>query len=238
MRWIVVSLVCAVAVAGCGGKPERADTLPVADDPSTPVVTTKAPVPTAPPVQKAKVLTAAQAKRALLTLDDMPTGWTQEKPDSDDDDDETVTPKRCQALLDAIDKQGDPVTEAEAAFSAGDFGPNLDQSVGSWSTSQLSVLKKMADAFRQCPKFTSTSKDGTSATFQASGLSFPNLGDRTLALRLKTKSDGLTVVLDVVYIVKGNNGIALMTSGLQPLDGATLEKLARKAVTRLDAAAR
>ncbi|TCN28805.1 hypothetical protein EV644_14423 [Kribbella orskensis] len=44
--------------------------------------------------------------------------------------------------------------------------------------------------------------------------------------------------MDVIHIAKGNNGIALMVTGFQPLDGAALEELARKAVARLDAAAR
>jgi hypothetical protein len=91
---------------------------------------------------------------------------------------------------------------------------------------------------RLLPKFTSTTKDGSSATFQASGLSFPNVGDRTLAVRLKAKTDGIDIVVDVIYIAKGNNGIALLVTGLQPLGGATLESLARKAVAHLDAAAR
>jgi hypothetical protein len=239
MRWVSLAVVCSLTLIGCGGQPERADTLPVADEASTSTVA-KAPVetPVAPPAEKSSTLTAAQAKSALLTLDDMPTGWTQSKPEADDDEDPTVTPKRCSAVLDAVDQQGKPLAEAEATFSPGDLGPQLDHTVSSWPRSQVPVLNKLTAAFRQCPKFTSTSADGSSATFQASGLSFPNVGDRTLALRLKAKSDGINLVMDVIYIAKGNNGIALMVTGFQPLDGATLEKLARKAVARLDAAAR
>lgn len=237
MRWIAVAVVCSVAVAGCAGKPERADTLPGAVGGSPTAVPTKASQqpPTVPAVPKASTLSAAQAKRALLTLDDMPTGWSQDKPDPADNDD-TVTPKRCAAVFDALDGH-DPLAEAEASFSAGDLGPSLDHTVSSWPKSQVQALKQITQALQQCPKFTSTSKDGSSATFEASGLSFPNLGDRTLALRLKGKTEGISVMLDVVYIVKGNNAIVLMASGIQPLDGATFEKLARTAISRLDAAA-
>jgi hypothetical protein len=225
MRLIAVSLVCAVAVAGCG--------LPVvAGEPSKPVVTTKA-----PSVRKAPVLSAAQAKRALLTLNDMPTGWAQEQPDKKkDDDDGTVTPKRCQALMDAFDRQDKPVVEAEAAFSAD--GLLLEESVSAYSTPQVSALNKLASVFRQCPRVTSTEKDGRSITFRVSSLSFPKLGDRTVAVRLKTTTRGVTVVFDLVFIAKGNNGISLMAGGIHPLSGATLEKFARKAVTRLDVVAR
>jgi hypothetical protein len=238
MRWASLAVVCSVALAGslvgCGGQQERADTLPPSGEAAQ---TAAAKVPVAPSVKQSNTLTAAQAKAALLTLDDMPTGWSQEKPDPSDDN-AKVTPQRCAAILDAVDQQGKPLAQAEAAFSPSDLGPQLDQTVSSWPRSQLPVLKKLTEAFKQCPKFTSTSKDGSAATFQATGLSFPNLGDRTLALRLKVKSEGLNFVIDVVYIAKGNNGIALLASGLQPLDGATLEGLARKAVTHLDAAAR
>jgi hypothetical protein len=222
MRWVAVSLVCAVAVAGCG--------LPVvAGEPSKPVVTTKT-----PSARKAPVLSAAQAKRALLTLNDMPTGskvWPGKGEGEADGDDGTVTPKRCQALLGKVD-DGKPVAKAKAAFSSD--ANLLEESVTSYSTPQAAALNRLAYAFRQCPKFTSTEKDGTSMTFRASSLSFPKLGDRTVALRLKFRTSGVTAVLDVVCIAKGNNGILLTAGGLHPLDSATLEKLARKSVARLD----
>jgi hypothetical protein len=237
MRWIVIAAACSLAVAGCAGKPERADTLPMDNapqavasaEPSRQPATTKPAV-----VPQASTLSAATAKRALLTLDDMPTGWTQEKPDPDEDD-QTVTPKACAGVFDALDEH-DPLAEAEASFSAGDFGPSLEHSVSSWPKSQSQALKQIGDALRKCPKFTSTSKDSTSVTFEATGLSFPNLGDRTLALRLKGKSDGIGVVADIVYVAKGTNAVVLTTTGLQPLDGATFERLARTAIARLDAA--
>lgn len=241
MRWVSLAFVCSIALVGCGGQPDRADTLPLADEATGATTeaprTTESKAPVAPAV-KNSTLTAAQAKSSLLTLDDMPTGWTQQKPDPDDDEDPTVTPKRCSAVLDAVDQQGKPLAEATAVFSPSDLGPELDHTVTSWPRSQLPILKKLTDAFRQCPKFTSTSKDGSSATFEATGLSFPNLGDRTLALRLKAKTDGINLVLDVVYIAKGNNGVTLMVTGLQPLDGAVLEGFAKKAVAHLDAASR
>ncbi|MFG1913117.1 hypothetical protein [Kribbella sp. NPDC048928] len=234
---MAVAAVCSIAVVGCAGKPERADTLPGAASESKTTETTKTArqPPTVPAVPKESTLSAAQAKRALLTLDDMPTGWSQEKPDPGSDD-ETVTPKRCATVFDALGDR-DPLSEAEASFSAGDLGPSLDHTVSSWPKSQVQALKAITQALRQCPKFTSTSKDGSSATFEATGLSFPNLGDRTLALRLKGKTDGIGVVVDVVYIAKGNNTVVLIASGLQPLEGATFEKLARTAIGRLNAAA-
>jgi hypothetical protein len=238
MRWVSVAMVCLLSLVGCSRAPQRADTLPVAEEPSQSLTAT-AKVPVAAPVdvEANGRLTTAQAKKALLTLDDMPTGWAQDRPDPNTDD-PSVTPDRCSAILNALNGQGRPLARANASFNAGGFGPQLEQSVTSWPKSQLPILKKLTDAFRQCPKFTSTSKDGSSATFQAGGLSFPNVGDRTLALRLKAKTDGIDFVLDLVYIAKGNNGITLVVSGLQPLGGATLESLARKAVAHLDAAAR
>lgn len=222
MRWVAVGLVCAVVVGGCGVIP--ADPVGVAS--------TKAGAPTAAPV-KAKALSAAQAKRALLTLADMPPGWTREKPKPDDGDDDPVTPKRCAAVFDRID-QRKPLAEAKISFTAGDLGPSLEHTVTGWPSSQVPVLKQIARALKQCPKFTSRSKDGSSITIQASALSFPNLGDRTLAFRMKARSRGITIVLDAVYIAKGNNGIALVVVGLQPVRGATLVQVARAAVNRLD----
>jgi hypothetical protein len=238
MRRASVVIVCLLSLVGCSGAPQRADTLPLAVEPSQSLTATaKTPVAAPVDVEASGKLTTAQAKKALLTLEDMPTGWAREKP-APDSDDPLVTPDRCSGILNALHKQGKPLARANASFNAGGFGPQLEESVTSWPKSQLPILEELTDAFRQCPQFTSTSKDGSSATFQASGLSFPNVGDRTLALRLKAKSDGIDFVLDLIYIAKGNNGITLVVSGLQPLGGATLESLARKAVAHLDAAVR
>jgi hypothetical protein len=172
-------------------------------------------------------LTAAQLKAALLTLDDMPTGWTQEKVTPDDGKDPKITPAECEAIGDATD--GKPDAKAESKFSAGGFGPTLEQSIASWGEETAGMIVKAKNALAKCRKFKSA-QDGEALTFQVAGLSFPNIGDRTLAVRMTTQAEGLDATFDVVYVAVGKNSVSLIAGGLQPVDGEKLEGIARKAV--------
>lgn len=70
-----------------------------------------------------------------------------------------------------------------------------------------------------------------------SPLSFPNLGDRALALRVAGSTPDVEVVIDLIYVAVGNNGVSLAAGGLTPMQGTELERLATMAVQRLSTAA-
>lgn len=57
------------------------------------------------------------------------------------------------------------------------------------------------------------------------GLSFPNLGDQTLAFRATAKAEGIDVVLDVVFVAVGHNIVSFTAAGPQPISGADLKGL-------------
>lgn len=195
-----------------------------------------------PPEAAGAQLTDAQAKAAVLTIQDMPSGWSQQPNDDDDSDDEgsTYEPAECQEVIDALDEDDeDPVAEAEVTFNnGGPFGTTFNETVSSYAEEgDAEAAQKVADAFSKCPKFTETAKDGTVSTYTVSPMSFPNLGDQTLAFAMTVESEGFTVNLNAVWIGIGHNAIALFNGGVTGASGADLEQFAHKAIARLEDAA-
>ena len=70
------------------------------------------------------------------------------------------------------------------------------------------------------------------------GLSFPNLGDQTLAFRAKAKSEGIEVVIDAVFVAVGHNVVSFTAAGLSPMAGDDLETVARAGMKKVAAAAK
>jgi hypothetical protein len=135
--------------------------------------------------------------------------------------------------MDGLDKRtGEPVAEAKAGFASGPTA-FLEHTVESFEQDTAALVELAADAFRKCPKVTSIDPDGTKVTFRFRSMSFPELGDRTLAMRATGSADGVEVILDPVYIAKGHNGVGISAGGLTPLPGADLEAVARKALAKL-----
>jgi hypothetical protein len=229
----------AVAVTGCGtDRPERADTVSGSE-----TTQTQQPAGTEAPKAAGRTLTDKQAKAALLTVQDLPTGWSVDpdasSDDQGDDDDSRITePAACADLFDSLDDGKDSVAEATGNYTAGGFGPFLEHTVTSHSKDPADGMDAVTAALSECPKFTMTDADGTKMQMKVSALSFPNLGDRTLALRMSGNSDEIDIVMDLVYIAVGRNGITLGAGGLTPIAGDDLEQLATAAVDKLAAAAK
>lgn len=130
---------------------------------------------------------------ALLTLHDMPTGWTQESSDTptDSDDDASL----CGAeLLDGAEA----VSEAGADFSAGDLGPLLSHTVAVFDDDGAERgLEAFTQALENCEEWTEDTEDGP-VTFRPAPLSFPSFGDETLAIRFDVGSEMVDMTMDMI----------------------------------------
>jgi hypothetical protein len=196
----------------------------------------------APEATAGDPLTEAQIKAALLTVQDMPTGWAGQKPEPEGDDNDVIEPQECQAALDAIEDMtgGKPKAKGNAAFNkGGPFGVTIEQGIESYADEiPDGALQKVAATFSKCPEFTSTDAEGTKTEFTVSALSFPNLGDQTLALSLVGTSEGFTVYLNAVSVVMGHNTVGIVGGGLVGMNAEELETITRKAVEKVEKVAR
>ena len=236
---VVPTLVLIGALSACGSAPERAETVGTAS-PAAPVAE---PTKAAPkPKGAGDELNATQVKAALLAVGDMPTGWAAAESEPDKEDNSTVEPASCQKLFDQMDSTKQDVKakhKAKASFEQGGMlGVQFEEEVASFADDgQGDKVQGVAQALTKCPKLTIV--DGADRTpMTMTGLSFPNLGDQTLAFRATAKAEGIDVVLDVVFVAVGHNIVSFTAAGLQPMSGTDLEKVARAGMSKVAVASK
>jgi hypothetical protein len=225
--------------------PEAATT--VGSEP--PVLPSEAPSP-AEVVQEARsALTKEQIKQALLSPADLPgTGnWRVEKEQSSSSSSASSSvkaqPKECQELLESVDLSEDKPEPGELketiAFAKGaEFElVGVQETVASYPDGPpVDELERITDVFSQCDKFTST-EDGVTSTIEVFPLSIPNYGDRSFAFRLQANITFFVAVIDIVYIVVGDNIISLTATGIGGIDEELMPEVAARAVAKVNAVA-
>jgi hypothetical protein len=228
MRRITLTICVAglVLFGACGDDDERARTV----EPPEPAVT-EAPDETPEPDEPEEAAPEPKdidLEAALLTLDDMPSGWTQE-PEAETDDESDVTLCDVEPLDDV-----EAVDSSSREFSAGDFGPFLHHSVAVYESGQAEqALDAFLEALDACDEWTEETEDGP-VTWRPRALSFPGLGDDTVAVRINVEAEAFNATVDMVTWRRGDFLSLLFTMEVfgSP-DAEQMEELARVADERL-----
>jgi hypothetical protein len=234
-RLLYLPMIVVFAAAACSTAPDRATTIGAQPAAATPA---QEPVSQAPkPKGAGDQLTSAQAKAAMLTVADFPTGWASDKSLEPSDGTAKIEPVACQKMDDEMITVGKGAKVKEKAT----FSKNLSvlemQVSSSDADDRSDQVKNLGDMLAKCAHYTSTGKSGKIES-TLSPLSFPNLGDQTLAVRVNQKSDLMDVVGDYVFVATGHNTVSFIAAGLEPIPGAELEKIARTGMTKLAVAAK
>jgi hypothetical protein len=234
----MLAVVVAVVVAGtgaCGGRDDRAVTLEEGDGSSQ---TNDNSAVEAPDDPVGDELTQQQVNAALLTVADLPSGWTLGEPSEDDDsDDDEISPAKCGELVDAMsaDEQ-DAVAEGERNFNkGGPFGTLMGVSISSYEDEVDSdKLTEIADVFGECSSFKGTDSEGVVTEYKVAPLSLANIGDKSLALTMTVESEGFTIPINIYLVVIGHNVMTFFNGGVTGADGADLETIGKLAIKRLE----
>ena len=125
-------------------------------------------------------LTDAQLQSALLTVTDLPTGWSTTPP----------SPNKMGVCQPLVDKAITPAAIAEADFVRGKNVPFLGE--------RLAAYPDDATAARAFDNFQSSA-----STCNIGQLSVPPLGDRTIGYRQTLNQGGASVVVDTTLIQQG-----------------------------------
>lgn len=182
-------------------------------------------------------LSKADLKSVVLTLDDMPAGYavdTDEDEESEDDDFTSGDPG-CKELVDSTDGDKYKLDEAEASFTQGDFGPFVAESVTTTKPGKADdSLSEGRRALDSCGSYLSGQGDDA-VKFKVGRLSFPNLGDETLAYSLTGEASGFPFSGQIVVIRFGDNIVFLSALGIgdAKVDSTDLEAIARTAAQRV-----
>lgn len=187
-----------------------------------------------------RVLSSAEITAALPTVKDLPKSWTRDtesEDDEDEEDEDTIKPKRCEEIFgDEIDEV-DPEEEATRAFKADDFGPFLSVDLATYEDEVPDdLLDEIAAALSECKEFTSVDSEGEQSKVTAESLSFPNLGEETLAVRMTFETELFPAAINLAMVRIGHNMILLSTVSLGDGKPNTklMEKVGRKTVERLN----
>jgi len=172
---------------------------------------------------------APELTTQLLTLADMPTGWTVDNSNSDDNSSAPSCFQHSDGLAASI--------HAERSFVAPDSIPAVDQSISYYETSGRaeSTYADGVAIFDKCKDVSFTSDDGTKITGRMGRTSFPKKGNRSVAYRLDFAAQGITLGMYILVVQKGAEveTVLYIDFGVPSLDQFTT--LANKAVAKMPA---
>ena len=229
---IATTTVILVATAACGsgdsGSSDRARTI------AAPSASAE---PEAPEGDGDRTLTEAELTAALLTVADLPTGYTA-VPASEDDASETEAEGDCQRQFESLSAaEGDEAASAKASFGGGGLGSVLEQGLESYEDEGTveERFDNVVSVLSDCPTFSTIEEDGTTTDFTVTALSFPKLGDDTVALAITGTTPDFTIAINVAIVRLGRNVMSVIQGGLTA-DAAVLEQASRTGLDKLAAA--
>lgn len=226
------ALTCAVLLllaTACGeGDSDRAETVSTPPSDPTPTATAS---PDAAAKDSESDAEPADAEAVLLTVEDMPTGWSTD-PSDDGDDGPDDGANLCDQ--DPVD-EFEPASEATANFAAGNMGPFLEHIVAVFDDGQAEqALDMMLDALESCDEWTEDTEDGTT-TYRPSPLSFPTFGDQTVAVRIDVESEMVNGTADMIAWRRGDALSVVIASAIfEAPDAEQIEKIVATADERLN----
>lgn len=222
-RSVPLALVSIIVLAApaCGGPPpERASTV-TAPPSETAATTTPS---TAPPVTP-DPLNTADVKKLLLSLDDMSSGWAQEK--ETESKPPTVSPTVCLGLYE--DGAG-VVATAATKFTRGEVR-QIRERIYNFKAAK-DQMDRQRSLLQSCTSMKVSDRSGTT-TVKTAPLSFKNYGDEAVAVRQTASQSGFTFIGDSIYTRVGDYVIFVQSFDSEPLDA--LEPVLMSAVAKVKA---
>ncbi|MFC4602130.1 sensor domain-containing protein [Rhodococcus kronopolitis] len=227
----------AALLAGCASSDEPTG----APLPPLPTAVTAPANPGATPITdqhrlQSALLTTAQLPAGFVALPD-PVRDLGLPPAADDQptaDRSSTDPQVCASVLrEVADQSPGAATRAAARFGGPDFA-SIDTDAASFAGDGAArAFETVQQTLAACGQYRGTDADGVAVTYRLGGLDQPAVGDASIAVRLQTTSDGLTMTSDAVYAVVGSTVVQVVASGQEPIEPAVLTGLAADAVDRL-----
>ncbi|MFI5781528.1 hypothetical protein [Nocardia sp. NPDC051570] len=216
-----------VGAAGCGS----------AQDDSLPGF---GPVATAPAATTPAVTDAAALRARLLTVADLPPGFTQLEdaspgngPQQPVDRSRTDPPACAKILAPVADQRPGASARAAVHYTAADFS-SIDIDIASYpGDGAAQAFSAAQQLLRQCRKYSGTDADGTALSYRAGVLDQPRAGDASASFQVRTTSEGMTLYSVATVAVVGSTVVQVARTATEPVDPAGLRDLTAGQVMRL-----
>lgn len=242
----VCSVLTALALSGCSSDPGAEDPATAEQLPPLGPAVTVSPGAASPNGQGAAFTDPAALRAALLDVTDLPAGFARladpemdlglpPASESSDTDNSSTTPTECEAVLAEIADQQPGVLASAANWFSGPNFASVDQDAAGYPTpaDAARAFAGVQDTLSRCTEFSGTDADGVPVSYRVGGREQARTGDGSVAFRLVTTSEGLSLVSDVVIAIVGSTVTQLVASAQEPIDPGVLEDLTRTAVARL-----
>ncbi|HEU4948659.1 MAG TPA: hypothetical protein VFT31_16040 [Kribbella sp.] len=227
----LTTLALSPALAGCSSAKDSGAPSPSADTSTTatPAVSAK---PTSPSTKPAagKTRTKAELKKALLTLGDMPSGFSIEPEEADGGGDvrASSTKSACARLVALTNADNPPGSKASAheSFSGGLQGPFIDEGLDAMGSAKAvaTLQQNFRNAIKACRSMKLTIPGEGSSTVSVRLVSAPQAGTSPVAVRF-TATSGPFEGLEVTMVTTGVDDVVVsltIVAGVpEDVDGAT-----------------
>lgn len=222
----------ALSLTACGGDDKNSGSAP-----STPAATTPAPSVTAStPSERTPVTrTADELTKALLVLQDLPSGFTLEADEPDDGAKAfSSSSSRCKTLvkyLNATKAPGSKVSVSRS-FSGSQEGPYIDFGLDSMGTAKevADLQETYADAVDSCTKVSLKTEGEANTSMKVEKISAPKFGTGAIAFRL-TGTSGPKRGLEFSVATSGV-GDVVVSVGVLAGQGSELDAATEAAVSK------
>lgn len=240
---LMVATVLAMATSGCSGGEGSPATTPVSSaaarpsasvgptSPSPTATTTSTPssspsstpsrTPSPEPAPQQR--TAAQLRKALLGLKDIPSGFERDADTAEEESSVTSSDKACASLVRLLNAEALPgsVADAEVSFSGGQEGPFVLESLDAFGSAAAAedIVRTFRAGVKDCNEVTDVTPGEGKSAFDVRRISFPKLGDDSVAARFRGRTGPLEGFEFTQVVVQSDDVILGMTLiGLDPPD--------------------
>lgn len=174
-----------------------------------------------------KVYTEQDAQQLMLTLDDVPEGFSVYEPEEDSEDSEDT---QC----DTDDLIVLPnATKTVARYSEGMFGPFITQAAFLNPGAGSEAIEQLKTYAQQCDKHVATGEDGIPATYRVKEANYGPYGDDSYAFSATVTADGIPAFFDVLVVRSGNLVVAVTHSGIGLTDTDITDSMFKTVTDRL-----
>ncbi|TCN28541.1 hypothetical protein EV644_14818 [Kribbella orskensis] len=239
---LAVAAALTFTLAACGEDQPSGAVPPSASTPTAPVSTPAEPTPSETPSEVGPTRrTKAELTKALLELKDLPSGFSLEPEDPDDESAGTFSSptSKCKTLVKYLNSETAPGSKTSAArsFSGSQEGPYIDFGIDSMVTTK--AVRKLQTSYKEavesCKKVTMRVPDQGSSPMEVVEIPAPKFGEEPFAFKL-TGTAGPLEGREFTAATTGIGDVILSVSILAgqegELDGAT-EAAVEKARTVL-----
>lgn len=239
-RSVAVVAMTVALVAGCSAAPGAGEDTPTTAAGSG--TESSGSPEAADPTGSGRPLDADALEQALPSPDDLGEDWADDPQGVIGEvETEAISPDSCAPLLfkgpDGTSMLEDHRARVQANYALEDSAVGDGSFMGIWAYSSgealpSSTFDKAGTLVGSCASMEVTQTDtGSVSSYATTQLAFPNLGDKTLALRLKITQTLRTVTMDFVVIKVGHTTLFVANGDyLEEPDSAATERAARAAV--------